>query len=141
MTDTTKPSGVVKGSRWVLAALTLLFLLGAFGQFFLVGLSYFDDPSRWKDHENLGHILGMLPWAIWIPAVLGKAGRGVIIASVLLFVAFEAQYAFIEAGDGFVHAFHPLNGAVLLILGGWLFQQAFGLLRKPASATSPEGTA
>lgn len=134
---TTNPQrGLVSLARWILAVLSLLFVAGALGQFFLVGLSMFDDGSRWQDHATLGHILGMLPWVLWIPAVVGKAGRGVIVATVLLLVLFEAQYAFINVDSSIANAFHPLNGSVLLVLGGWILQRAVGLIRQPSEATN-----
>lgn len=141
MTDTTvrqDRSGLVTGARWVLLALVTLFTLGAFTQFFLVGISYFDNPVRWKDHANLGHILGLLPYVMWIPAVLGRTGVRVIIGTLLLFVLFMAQYAFIEIDNSIVNAFHPLNGAVMLVLAFWLVQRTWALVsgeRDPASRT------
>lgn len=132
MTDTSIPqtrSGLVTGARWVLLALAALFTLGAFAQFFLVGISYFDNPVRWKDHANLGHILGLLPYVMWIPAVLGRTGARVILGTLLLFVLFMAQYAFIEVDNTTMHAFHPLNGAVMLVLAFWLTQRGWTLAR------------
>jgi hypothetical protein len=125
------PSRAVAGARWALAGVALLFVLGALGQFFLVGLSVFEDAARWDDHANLGHAIGLLTWVLWIPAVLGRAGRGLVIATLALFVLFEAQYGFISAGNGVAKALHPLNGAVLLVLGGWICQRAIALLREP----------
>jgi hypothetical protein len=135
MTDVVAPapSRAISGARWALAGLALTFVLGAFGQFFLVGLSVFDDAARWNDHASLGHALGMLTWVLWIPAALGRAGRGLVVATLALFVLFEAQYGFISAGSGVVNALHPLNGAVLLVLGGWICLRAIGLLREPES--------
>ncbi len=89
-------SGLVTGSRWALAILAALFTLGALGQFFLVGMSMFEDAARWQDHETLGHTIGLLPYVMWIPAVLGRTGARVIVATVLLYVLFMAQYAFIN---------------------------------------------
>ncbi len=132
MTDTTmahEGSGLVTGARWVLMALAALFTLGAFTQFFLVGVSYFDNPVRWKDHVDLGHILGLLPYVMWIPAVLGRTGTRVIVGTLLLFVLFMAQYAFIEVDNTTMHAFHPLNGAVMLVLAFWLVQRTWSLAR------------
>ncbi len=132
MTDTTmahERSGLVTGARWVLMALAALFTLGAFTQFFLVGVSYFDNPVRWKDHANFGHILGLLPYVMWIPAVLGRTGTRVIVGTLLLFVLFMAQYAFIEVDSTMMHAFHPLNGSIMLVLAFWLTTRAFALAR------------
>lgn len=132
MTDTsTRParSGLVTGARWALLALAGLFVLGAFAQFFLVGVSFFDDATRWSDHANLGHMLGLLPYVMWIPAALGRAGARVILGTLLLFVLFMAQYAFIEIDNSTAHAFHPLNGAVMLVLAFWITQRALALVR------------
>ena len=122
-------SGLVTGSRWVLTILATLFTLGAFIQFFLVGVSFFDDAARWNDHATVGHTIGLLPWVMWIPALLGKTGRGMIIATVLLFILFEAQYAFINVDNTIAQAFHPLNGSVLLVLGWSITQRSVALLR------------
>lgn len=119
-------------SRWILLIIAALFTLGAFGQFFLVGLSFFDDATRWKDHETLGHIVGLLPWVMWIPAVLGKTGR-LIGGTLLLFVLFEAQYAFINVESTVAQAFHPLNGSVLLVFGFWITTRSLTLVRESSS--------
>ena len=144
MTDTrtTQPrSGLVTGARWALAALAGLFTLGALGQFFLVGMGMFEDAARWKDHETLGHMIGLLPYVMWIPAALGRTGARVILATVLLYVLFMAQYAFINVDSGIANAFHPLNGAVMLMLGAWLTGRAVGLARdarrRPVAAEHP----
>lgn len=127
-------SGLVTRARWTLVVLAALFTAGALGQFFLVGLSMFEDGARWNDHKTMGHILGLLPYVMWIPAVLGKAGPRVVFGTLLLFVLFMAQYAFINIDSGIAKAFHPLNGSILLVLGAWLVQQAFGLARAPIPA-------
>ena len=140
MTDTTmsqQRAGLVTGSRWVLLALAALFTLGAFAQFFLVGVSYFDNPVRWKDHANLGHILGLLPYVMWVPAALGRTGARVIVGTLGLFVLFMAQYAFIEVDSTTMHAFHPLNGAVMLVLAFWLVQRTWALVRGERDLAPP----
>lgn len=135
MTDSTmtmQRSGLVIGARWALVALAGLFTLGALAQFFLVGISYFENPVRWKDHANLGHMLGLLPYVMWIPAVLGRAGTRVILGALLLFVLFMAQYAFINVESTAANALHPLNGAVMLMLAFWLTQRGVALARDEA---------
>lgn len=138
-------SGLVTAARWTLVILSLLFTAGALGQFFLVGLSMFEDGARWNDHKTLGHILGMLPYVMWIPAVLGKTGNRIILGTLMLFVLFMAQYGFISADSGVAKALHPLNGTLLLLLGAWLVQQSIRLARAPIaregrSSTSREGS-
>lgn len=122
-------SGLVVGARWTLVALAAVFTIGAFAQFFLVGLSMFEDGARWQDHKNLGHILGFLPYVMWIPAVLGKTSRGLLIGTLMLFVLFMAQYAFISVDNGVANAFHPLNGTFLLLLGSWIFRTSLDQAR------------
>ena len=121
-------------ARVVLLALTALFVAGAAMQFFLAGLSLFDDPSRWADHASLGHVLGLIPWVLWIPAVLGRTGWRLIAGSLLLMVLFMAQYAFIESGTPSAQALHPLNGAVMFALALWMCTRTVGLLRRAATA-------
>lgn len=131
MTTTGESSGLVTGARWTLVVLSVLFTAGALAQFFLVGLSMFEDGARWNDHKTLGHILGLLPYVMWIPAVLGKAGSRIVLGTLMLFVLFMAQYAFINGDSGIVKALHPLNGTVLLLLGHWLVQRSIRLARAP----------
>ena len=138
MTDTTmtrERPGMVTGARWALLALAGMFTLGAFTQFFLVGVSYFDNPVRWKDHADLGNALGLLTYLIWIPAVLGRAGTRVILGSILLLLLFMAQHAFMEIDSSMVNALHPLNGAVMLVLAFWLAQRALALARGQDTST------
>lgn len=135
-TTSRRPGTGATVARVILLVLIALFVLGAGAQFYLAGLSIFDTPAHWSDHANLGHGLGMLPWFLWIPAALGRAGWKVIAGTVLLFVLFEAQYAFIEAGNAFVHALHPLNGALIFALAVWIaVATARLLMRDRAVAT------
>lgn len=124
-------SGLVAGSRWALTILAALFTLGAFAQFFLVGLGMFENGSRWQDHASLGHVLGLVTYVLWIPAVLGNTGARLIVTSIALLVLFGLQYAFIEADSAMMNAFHPLNGSILLVLGFWVTLRASRLLSIP----------
>lgn len=143
MTDTRAPrprSGLVTGSRWILTILAALFTLGAFTQFFLVGMGMFEDGSRWQDHANLGHVLGLVTYAMWIPAVLGKTGVRLIVANIGLLLLFGLQYAFMESGSTMMKAFHPLNGSILLVLASWITLQSLRLLRTPADTVGSAHT-
>jgi hypothetical protein len=122
-------SGLVTGARWALAILALLFTAGAFGQFFLVGLSMFDDASRWQNHKTLGHMIGLLPYVMWIPAVLGRVGRDLVLHTLMLFILYMAQYGFINADSSIANALHPLNGSLLLVLGVMIARQSIVLAR------------
>jgi hypothetical protein len=121
--------GTAPTARWLLVALSLLFTLGGLGQFLLVGLGMFDDAARWQDHKTFGSVLGLLTYVMWIPALLGRTGQGTILATVVLFVAYMLQYVFINASSGIANAFHPLNGALMLVLSSWITFRALGLAR------------
>lgn len=116
--------------RYLLLALSSIFVVGAIGQFFLAGLGIFDGPDRWADHRGLGHALGILAHVIWIPAVLARVPARLVAGSVLLAVLFEAQYGFIQIEDPYVQALHPVNGAVMLALAGWIALRTFGVVRR-----------
>lgn len=125
------PTGAVTAARLALLALACLFIAGAFLQFFLAGMGLFDDARRWEDHKQAGHILGLVTYLVWIPAVLGRSGIGIILGSLLMIPLFYAQYAFIHIENTVVNAFHPVNGTVLLLLSFWIALRAFSLLRRP----------
>jgi hypothetical protein len=130
-TQTSRPTGGLILARIALLGLAILFMAGALGQFFLAGLGLFDDAARWDDHKQAGHMLGLVTYLIWVPAVLGRSGIGTIIGSLLMIPLFYAQYAFIHIDNTVVNAFHPVNGTVLLVLSFWIALRAFALLRRP----------
>src|SRR5688500_11128624 len=107
-TEVSQPTGAVTLTRAAMLGLSLLFIAGALGQFFLAGLGLFDDAARWEDHKSAGHILGLVTYVIWVPAVLARAGAGPIIGSIMLIVLYYAQYAFINIEEPVVQAFHPV---------------------------------
>ncbi len=133
--------GLTIAARCLLLLLLVLFTAGAATQFFLAGLSLFDNPSRWADHASLGHILGLIPWILWVPAVVGRVGWRLVTGSLALMGLFMAQYAFIESGEPYAQALHPLNGAVMFALAVWMTRRACSLLRRaPQTRTFEEGT-
>ena len=130
--------GGARVARYVLLVAIWLFVLGAFAQFFLVGLGMFDSGERWKDHETLGHVIGEIAFLAWIPAALGRAGRRLVLAAIGLGVLFLGQYLFINNDEGVVKALHPVNGALMLALALWIAMQALRLVRpEPAPRRAP----
>lgn len=95
-----------------------------------MALDFFDDPARWNDHATLGRSIGLLPWAMWIPAVVGRTSPGVIGATVLLLILLEAQYAFITVDTTVANALHPLNGSIMLVLSCGITQRVIASLRQ-----------
>ncbi len=120
--------------------LAVLFIAGAFLQFFLAGLGLFDDATRWEDHKTSGHILGLVTYFIWIPAALGRVGAGTLIGAILLIPLYYAQYAFIHIENTVVNALHPVNGTLLLLLSFWIALRAFSLLRRPPERRQRSGS-
>lgn len=137
---TSHPTGGLTLARVALLGSALLFLAGALGQFFLAGLGLFDDANRWEDHKQAGHVLGLVTYVIWIPAVLGRAGLGTILGALLMIPLFYAQYAFIHIENTVVNAVHPVNGTMLLLLSFWIALRAFALLRRPPEHDDARGS-
>lgn len=121
-------------SRYAVLSLAFLFTAGALGQFFLVGLSIFDNAVHWADHARLGHWLGIIARLVWIPALLGGVGRRMVVATIVLAVLFEAQYGFVEFDNPTVQALHPMNGALMFGLSTWIVARAFALVRSRESS-------
>lgn len=124
-------------ARVILLMLVALFVLGAVAQFFLAGLAIFDTPTRWSDHETVGHIIGEVTYVGWIFAALGRAGSRVIVGSILLAILMGAQYAFVNAGTAWMQALHPLNGAVLFALSIWIAVATGRMLARNRSSAAP----
>jgi hypothetical protein len=127
---TASPSTLVTRSRQVLAFLAGTFLVGVVLQVFLAGLGLFDDADRWGDHETFGHILGLVTYVLWIPAVLGRGGIRLIGGAVLLFVLYFLQYAFVGSDEPAVKALHPVNALALFSVAAWVGLRSLALLRR-----------
>lgn len=125
-------------ARAIVLLLAVIFVVGALAQFFLAGLSIFDSPSHWSDHETVGHIIGEAAFVAWIPAALGRSGVRLIAGTVLLTLLMTAQYAFVNAGAASIQALHALNGALLFALSLWI---AVASLRLLLGARQPTGDA
>lgn len=122
-------SSLARVMRFLFLGITMVLTAIALLQFFLAGLGMFDAPARWADHANNGHIFGFITYIVWLPAVLGKMGRKVIIGSIVIFVLAHLQYPFMEIDSGIVNALHPLNGSLILVLSVWLTGQAIASVR------------
>lgn len=128
--STTGSSGLMTAARGLLLALSFVFFAGAVVQFFLAGLSVFDTPLRWEDHRSLGHVLGLIPYVLWIPAVLGRVGVKFIVGSLALFFLYMAQYAFVNIEEPVVQALHPVNGVVMLLISFMIVRGTFEVMRQ-----------
>ena len=143
LTSASPTNAVVVWSRYVLAVLSALFVVGVLIQVFLAGLAVFDVTSnRWDDHANFGHLLGVITYVLWVPAVLGRVGLRLIGAAFLMLILMALQYIFVGAdGEPSVQALHPVNALVMFSVSAWIAWQTFSLLkRSPAAEIAPAAT-
>jgi hypothetical protein len=138
-TRTSSASQITTGARYALIATAWLFALGGVVQVFLAGLSVFDSPTYWEDHKNMGNTIWLLTFLMPILALVGRVGIPRIVQSFLLFVLFMLQYAFANAGTGWVAALHAVNALVLIGMAGNLGSQTLDLVRsrRQAGAAQP----
>ncbi|MGH2532122.1 MAG: DUF6220 domain-containing protein [Thermomicrobiales bacterium] len=114
-TSTHSPvNGFTLWVRYALIAVCILFLIGGVVQFFLAGLSVFDGPEYWSDHVDLGRMLGFLTYLMPILALIGRVGMPRIGHAFVVAILFFVQSFLANVDTGWVAAFHPLNGLVLM---------------------------
>ena len=109
-------------------AVTGLFILGLFVQFYLAGRGAF-GASSYSAHRDFGDILHLLTPIILILTLVNRVTRNRVdvIHSILLIVLYEVQLALGDLDHPDAGAFHPVNG--LLILG-----VSFSLFRRDLAA-------
>jgi heme A synthase len=118
-----------------------LFVACAIIQVFLAGLGVFDDPSSFITHRNFGYMFGWLTLVLLVVALVRRMSRRFVGLAVLLLVLFALQSVFIavRADMPAVAALHPLNGFLILAVGGiatWTSWKA----RAEAVAAEPDRT-
>lgn len=113
--------------------LCFVFAVGGAMQAFLAGYGLAELGGQGLDyHVNFAHVIEFLPVLILAAGFIGADNRTGIVGVVLL-VLFQAQYAFIQAGGPFVHALHPLNGVVMVVLAFAAFMR--GIVWTPKAKT------
>ena len=145
--DTTVPNPVsnpalnpASRSARLLYALRLLYLLLTFIfalllalQVFFAGLGVLVSPAYFAWHVQLGHMLSLPIFALFIVGLVSLIGwRGVLIP-VLLFVLYGLQYAFLEGLEGPLRALHAVNALLLF----WLATQLIRLAWRKAWVLRP----
>jgi hypothetical protein len=116
-TSTAPATGVTHYARIALIAVAMLFLLGGLVQFFLAGWSVFDPadgPEHWEDHVNFGRMIGFLAYLMPILAIIGRAGMPRIGHALVVAILFVVQSFLANIDTGWIAAFHPLNGLLLM---------------------------
>jgi hypothetical protein len=116
-TNTAPASGITYYARIALIAFCFLFLLGGLVQFFLAGYAVFDPqngPDHWADHVDFGRMLGFLAYLMPILAIIGRVGMPRIGHALVVAILFVVQTFLANIDTGWVAAFHPLNGLLLM---------------------------
>jgi hypothetical protein len=131
-TTTPPPAPLITWSRYGLIAVAWLFAIGGVIQFFLAGLAVFDSADYWSDHKDFGNAIGILTILLPVLALLGRVGRPLIGQAVAVFVLFIIQRLLADADTGWVAAFHPVNGLLLIGASGSLGDRTRSLVRSRA---------
>lgn len=127
--------GLARSARYLALVLAVVLTAGALGQFFLAGLNVFDAPRSWSGHIALGSSLGLVAYVVWIPVVVGRLGRRMLLGATLLPVLFTLQHVFPAMDQAAVRALHPVNGALILVVSLWLALRTGERLRRPPPST------
>lgn len=129
MGSTTGLSPVVTWSRYGLMVVAWLFAVGGLVQVFLIGLTLFESASYLADHKNFGDTIGLLTYLLPVLAIAGRVGKPLIGHAFVVPVLFVVQIMLANAGWGWVAAFHPLNGLLLIAMAGKLGDRTRDLMR------------
>ena len=128
-TRTSTTSRLTTVARYGVVVVAWLFALGGVVQVFLAGLSVFDSPSYWEDHESTGHMFGLLTYVLPLLALAGRVGIRLGVMAVLVTVLFIVQIILAQQDNGTLAAFHAVNALILIALAGSLGGQTLRLLR------------
>jgi hypothetical protein len=117
---TTGSSPLVTWSRYGLMVVAWLFAVGGLIQVFLIGLALFESGSYLSDHKDFGNTIGLLTYLLPVLAIAGRVGKPLIGHAFVVPVLFVVQIMLANADWGWVAAFHPLNGFLLIAMAGKL---------------------
>lgn len=110
------------GAAWLFVASIVL-------QVFLVGaaIPQLGGSSNFTDHIDFGYTIGIFALALVVTALLARAGRNAIAASVGLLVLYIVQTVLpgFKADVPWVAALHPVNALLLFALSIWYARRAW----------------
>ena len=101
--------------------LGIVFLVCLLVQFLLAGMSVFEDPTKWIVHKSFAHLFGLnIPILMVICAVIGKFLRLVYkpLSAGILLIFMMYFTANIGWQVGWLGAFHPVTGVLLIFMAG-----------------------
>src|SRR3954466_2188239 len=123
-------SAATRTADKIFAGLAALTALAVVVQVFLAGVGVFgmdapkaEDAGSFDPHRVLGEIIGGLTLLMLIAALVARASRRVMWASIVLFLLAEfAQHGLASGGNSnkWVGGLHALDGVVILLLALWL---------------------
>lgn len=127
---------MVRGMRYLYAALAWAFVAGLVAQVFVIGLGLFVSSDYKELHATFGWILHLVPPFILLAAAFARAGRTRILQTVALAITifFVPILAAIRADAPLAAAFHPLGAVLAFLLAIVVARGATRLLR----STDPE---
>jgi uncharacterized protein DUF6220 len=114
----------------IFAGLAAITALAVVVQVFLAGVGAFgmnaakvEDAGSYDPHRVLGEVIGGLTLLMLIAALVARASRRVMWASIVLFLLAEfAQHGLASGGDSnkWIGGLHAFDGLVILLLALWL---------------------
>ncbi len=129
----------MKISRTLLAAVSVLFLIGVVAQVFLAGLFLFAGATRsW--HMEFGYWLELPPLVALLLLWPARTGRriGWLTLALALDVIVQTTLPYFKSSIPIVAALHPVNALLVLWLGVTVATATVALARGTRAATTAE---
>lgn len=125
-----------------------LLVIGLFIQVFLAGMGVFASATDFQTHQQFGYWLTLLPVVLIVTGLVGRFGRGEVIAAAVMFGQFILQSILVLQRESTpaIAALHPVNGFLILLIAIWLSRDAWrawteerGQVPAEAPSESPAG--
>ena len=120
-------SRLIAWSRSALVTLAFLLFAGIMTKLLASGSTPFGWSDHWSEHEGFGLLLHALASTLWIPALLGRVGPRVIVATVLVALSFPA-------GDETISLIRAL---MLVALPLWIGLRTLDQVRTASGSQAP----
>ena len=120
-------------ARQAFVVIAWLFVACVVVQVFLAGLGVLESPARFAIHREFGYLFGLLTLVLLVLALLGRLPRLFVGGSAVLIVLFAMQSVFVLLRDSYpaLAALHPLNGFLILLIGGGLARRSRSYAARP----------
>jgi hypothetical protein len=103
-----------------------LFVVCVVVQFFLAGLGVFAGAQNFVTHREFAYLFGWLSVVMVVAGLVGRMPRRLVLLALVLFglMALQSVFVAFRTSQPAVAALHPVNGALILLLGLWLAMRA-----------------